>query len=113
MSEIKYYTKQGRRYVEHKGYLETGLPPGLWLITNKPSSRSVENVLYATKTHNIQDVSLYSDLLVKYRDRLLSCLEVPFERERGFSRQDLVETLLAEIANIMDEERQEIKSELH
>lgn len=104
----KYYVKKGRRYVEKQSYDLMGFGEGLWLITKKPYSTQTQNILYAVKTHDIQNVGRFSDFYNAHRCEINEKLRKNYDafmeklgtENKGFSVSDLTDVVIKTLSEI-------------
>jgi hypothetical protein len=100
----KLYRKIGRKYVETIDC--TNLGEGLWLITNKPFSKETNNILYAVKTHDIQNVGKFADFYNAHKDKLQDLIKVEYDKffstNKSFSISDLTNCIISALSKVKD-----------
>jgi len=106
--EQTYYKKKGRKYIPVESYDINGFSEGLWLITKQPYSESYTNVLYAVKTHDIENVGKFADFYKAHKEELQNLVSKEYEnffnkkREKGqsFSISDLTDCIIAALSKV-------------
>jgi hypothetical protein len=101
-----FYKKVGRKYIPIQTYDIEGFGEGLWLITNKPSSKETTNILYAVKTHDIQNVGKFSDFYNAHKDKLQNLIKVEYDKffstNKSFSISDLTNCIISALSKVKD-----------
>lgn len=103
-----YYEKIGRKYIPIDRFNMEGFGEGLWLITRDKYSIGTRNVLYAVKTHNLQDVGKFADFYKAHKDKLQDLVAKEYEafikektdKKEGFSISDLTDCMIAALSKI-------------
>jgi hypothetical protein len=107
MRNNTFYKKEGRKYIPIETYDIDGFGEGLYLITKSPSSKEIKNVLYAVKTHDLQNVGKFSDFYKANREKLMEMVKLEYERffsegNKSFSIADLADCIIAGMSKIED-----------
>ena len=105
-----YYIKKGRKYIPIQRYDVDGLGEGLWLITKGPNYESRQNLLYAVRTHQIQEVGKFCDFYKAHKDKLDEIIikeydnffEQKKEKSEYFSRSEIVDCIISALSKIED-----------
>ena len=108
METNTYYIKKGRKYIPFDRINIDGVGEGLWLVTKQTYSTSYNNVLYAVKTHNIQDVAKFADFYKAHKEELQKLVAEEYEnffklkreQDQGFSISELTDCLIAAMSKI-------------
>ena len=108
MQTETYYIKKGRKYFPFDRIDINGVGEGLWLVTKNKYSEGYTNMLYAVKTHNIQDVAKFADFYKAHKEQLQklvaeeyeSFFKVKQEQGQGFSISELTDCLIAAMSKI-------------
>ena len=108
METNTYYIKKGRKYIPFDRIDINGVGEGLWLVTKQPYSTNYTNVLYAVKTHNIQDVSKFADFYKAHKEELQKLVAEEYEnffkqkreQDQGFSISELTDCLISAMSKI-------------
>lgn len=103
-----YYIKKGKRYERIDRFNMDGFGEGLWLITHHPHSKQTQNMLYAVKTHSIQDVGKFSDFYKAHNTEIREKLSKNYEffvenlkkDNKSFSIQDLTNVVIKTLSEI-------------
>lgn len=105
-----YYIKKGRKYIPRESYDINGFSEGLWLITKQPYSTSYTNILYAVKTHNIQNVGKFADFYQAHKEKLQKMVSEEYENffkkkreaNEAFSISELTNCIISALSKIED-----------
>ena len=105
-----HYIKKGRKYIPVETYNIDGFGEGLYLITKKPHSTGYTNILYAVKTHDIQNVGKFSDFYVAHHDKICTELYKNYKKfmenlkkdDKSFSISDLTDVVIKTLSEIKD-----------
>lgn len=103
-----YYIKKGRRYIPFDRIDIDGVGEGLWLVTRDKYSRNFSNVLYAVKTHNLQDVAKFADFYKAHKEKLQKLVGEEYENffnkkkeaNEGFSISELTDCIIAALSKV-------------
>lgn len=103
-----YYIKKGRKYERIDRLNIDGFGEGLWLITHHPYSKQTQNMLYAVKTHSIQDVGKFADFYKAHNTEIKEKLSKNYdvfinkirEENKSFSIQDLTDVVIKTLSEI-------------
>jgi len=103
-----YYIKKGRKYIPKENYDINGFSEGLWLITKQPNSTGYNNVLYAVKTHDIQNVGKFADFYKAHKEELQNLVSKEYENffnkkreeNEAFSISDLTDCIISALSKI-------------
>lgn len=110
MKTETYYIKKGRKYIPIERYNVDGLSEGLWLLTKTPNSESRTNLLYAIKTHDLQNVGRFADFYNAHKEKLQklvaqeyeSFISKKMEEKQGFSISELTDCIISALSKIED-----------
>ena len=108
MEKNTYYIKKGRRYIPFERINIDGVGEGLWLVIKNKNSKSYTNLLYAVKTHNLQDVSKFADFYKTHKEELQKLVAEEYENffnkkkeaNEGFSISELTDCIIAGLSKI-------------
>lgn len=108
METNTYYIKKDRKYIPFDRIDINGVGEGLWLVTKDKYSESHTNMLYAVKTHNIQDVAKFADFYKAHKEQLQKLVAEEYEnffkqkreQDQGFSISELTDCLIAAMSKI-------------
>jgi hypothetical protein len=100
-----YYKKVGRRYIPIDKYNLDGISEGLWLVTKDKYSEAHSNVLYAVKTHDLQNVGRFADFYKAHKREIQEMVKEEYERffstpNKIFSISDLTDCIIAGLSKI-------------
>jgi hypothetical protein len=110
MKNNTHYIKKGRKYIPIETYDINGVSEGLWLVIKQPGIVSYSNILYAVKTHSIQDVGKFADFYKAHKDKLQKLVNEEYENfckikkenNEGFSISELTDCIIAGLSKIED-----------
>lgn len=108
MQTETYYIKKGRKYIPFDRVNIDGVGEGLWLVTKQPYSKEHNNVLYAVKTHDIQNVAKFADFYKAHKDKLQKLVAEEYENffkkkdeeNKTFSISELTDCIIAAMSKI-------------
>lgn len=99
-----YYKKVGRKYIPIDRYNLDGISEGLWLVTKDEYSEAHSNVLYAVKTHDLQNVGRFADFYKAHKREIQKMVEEEYEKfctpNKLFSISDLTDCIIAGLSKI-------------
>lgn len=108
MESERYYIKKGRKYIPFDRLNIDGVGEGLWLVVKNKNSRSFSNVLYAVKTHDLQNVGKFADFYKAHKEELQKMVGEEYENffkkkreaNEGFSISELTDCIIAGLSKI-------------
>lgn len=103
-----YYIKRGKKYVPFNRLDITGVSEGLWLVTKEPGSTGYTNVLYAVKTHDLQNVGKFADFYKAHKKEIQKLVSEEYENffkrkregDKSFSISELTDCIIAGLSKI-------------